>query len=373
MISQTELRAFIEENFKTLNLPIVVKNGTDVFQILEKRWSAYLSLVKKTEWLKDCIPNIKFYIQAFKKAKVFYYQGKMIEANKEIIKILNRIKKTKYCNYISEYFIDIESKQWFRARVGKNANFTGKDMWHIPFNKRSLITNQRYSINGIPCLYLASSIFACWEEMDRPTLNEFWVNRFMPITENGISILNLSITLYQLCTYETYYNSAEFVKGFFEAWIVQSACSVRVEEKSRAFKEEYIFPQLIMQNLYMAEIDGVMYFSVKMKKAYSHSCGWIAKQLALPAFDDDSKSLYSQTLGKAFLYSEPLNVELYKDKICYSTVTDTTISENWDRYQTDIYFSEKMYQRYYSTIFYKCELELLQDKYKLFEPVKNKN
>ncbi len=367
MITLTMLKEFINNNLDILNLPIEVETGNKVFQTLEKRWDSYLTLINKTEWLKECIPNIKFYINTFKIAKKLYYQGKMIAANNKICNILTRITKTKFCNYINEYYIDEESKHWFRARRGIDVNFTKEDMWHIPFNKRSLITNQRYSINGIPCLYLGSSIFSCWEELDRPSFNEFWVNRFMPKYEYYKYILNLSINPFELCNYDKYFTDDNYIKDFFEMWIVQSACSIHVQEKVRNFKEEYIYPQLIMQNLYKAGIDGIMYFSVKMKNAYTQPCSWISKQLALPAFDDDFKSLYSAKLREAFLYSEPLNVALYQNRVCYSTTQNYSTNTNWARCGANIYFSKNMSQRYSETIFFNCENELLQEKYGLFD------
>lgn len=44
-------------------------------------------------------------------------------------------------------------------------------MYHIPFDKRYLIGNERYSLTGFPTFYLSSSIYSCWEECNRCNLD----------------------------------------------------------------------------------------------------------------------------------------------------------------------------------------------------------
>lgn len=48
---------------------------------------------------------------------------------------------------------------------------TEDEMYHIPFNKRYLIGNERYSLTGFPTFYLSSSIYSCWEECNRCNLD----------------------------------------------------------------------------------------------------------------------------------------------------------------------------------------------------------
>ncbi|MGY5341097.1 hypothetical protein ACXFAU_01445 [Paenibacillus glucanolyticus] len=56
----------------------------------------------------------------------------------------------------------------YRIRVGEEIFFNRMEMFHIPFEKRGLVKTNRYSIHGLPCLYLGSTPFFCWEEMGRP-------------------------------------------------------------------------------------------------------------------------------------------------------------------------------------------------------------
>ena len=48
---------------------------------------------------------------------------------------------------------------------------TEDEMYHIPFDKRYLIGNERYSLTGFPTFYLSSSIYSCWEECNRCNLD----------------------------------------------------------------------------------------------------------------------------------------------------------------------------------------------------------
>src|SRR5699024_9298261 len=50
---------------------------------------------------------------------------------------------------------------------GRNCNsfLSHWDMFHIPFNRRFLIGNQRYSLVGQPLLYLATSPYCVFKEL----------------------------------------------------------------------------------------------------------------------------------------------------------------------------------------------------------------
>ncbi len=64
-------------------------------------------------------------------------------------------------------------------------------MLHIPFCNRELVSTQRFSVPGVPCLYLGTTSYVCWLEMDKPQDNIFNVSAF-ELPEN-LNILNLVI------------------------------------------------------------------------------------------------------------------------------------------------------------------------------------
>ena len=60
---------------------------------------------------------------------------------------------------------------FFRFRCGNNYDYSINDLFHIPYSKRTLVNNYRYSIAGHPSLYLGQSTFVCWNELRKPDFN----------------------------------------------------------------------------------------------------------------------------------------------------------------------------------------------------------
>lgn len=370
-ISNEELADFFNKNKEILMLPIEVEYGREVFTTLTKRWKQYYELVKNTLWLSDSFTTIKSIGDLIMKAVKLYFAGNLLNANKTIQKVLKNLTNSKCICYLDELYIDMEANNWFRARKSDYGSLSKKDMNHIPFTSRSVIGNQRYSINGIPCLYLGTSIYACWEELNRPASDNFWVNRYWIKYPNAIKVFNLSTTIEMIINYETCintknFNRSEFIVDFFNAWIIQSACSIIVKEKNRNFLEEYIVPQMIMQNIKEFGIDGILYFSVKIKNAYINNCGWLARNLAIPAFDNGNDREYSSNIEQAFFTSLPINLGMYNNGIIPPATPDIDANFNIARTNAQIPITDEIYNTYRNTIFFRAENELLFGKYNLF-------
>ena len=159
---------------------------------------------------------------------------------------------------------NIRQVNLYKARIGEGVeSFKAADMVHIPFNKRGLITTQRFSIAGLPCMYLATSTYCCWKELGMPADNKFNVSY---VKLENIKLFNLAVNLNFLKDEkikETNFNdysitSDSFLKEYFMLWMLNLACSYTVKEKNRNFKSEYIVPQLIMLALKRNDIDGVI-------------------------------------------------------------------------------------------------------------------
>lgn len=70
-------------------------------------------------------------------------------------------------------------------RAGYLDNLERKALFHMPFELRHKVSSNRYSISGLPSLYLGGSLWACWEELQRPDFHSLQVVRFRyaePIT-----------------------------------------------------------------------------------------------------------------------------------------------------------------------------------------------
>ena len=108
----------------------------------------------------------------------------------------------------------------------------------MPFELVRKIGNNRFSISGYPCLYLSNTIWACWEEMKEPAMEDFCTSLVEPTKD--IEMLDLRFP-------NTQYNQA--VESVLYSLPLIIACSVEVEYPDDPFKPEYIIPQIVMQAL----------------------------------------------------------------------------------------------------------------------------
>lgn len=156
----------------------------------------------------------------------------------------------------------------FRARTSeKHRVFTREEMLHIPFDMRSIVSSVRFSIPGLPCLYLATTTYCCWLELRTPPDHQFNVS---PVRINQKSkILNLTMTadmFEQIVQYtETKKTANKHTLEALKLWILSYASSYKVNADNRSFKEEYIIPQLIMLVSRDLGLEGVSYYSKQVE------------------------------------------------------------------------------------------------------------
>ena len=162
-----------------------------------------------------------------------------------------------------------EPEQFYRARVGSDVIFTKEEMFHIPFEKRHLVSSQRYSLPGIPCLYLANSTYLCWEELGKPDFDKVQFSRY-DLKDCKLKFLNLNHTSQALSFIgfdkdgDIDEMSAFLIIQFIATWPLQAAVSNVVLHREAPFKPEYIIPQLLLQWIVNnKELDGVRFFSTK--------------------------------------------------------------------------------------------------------------
>lgn len=382
-MTNEEVCALFNDN-PYLTLPVIVDTGHSVLDALETRWNQFSELLHNTETLHSCIKAAEFSREKIRDAFKYYYSGNFGKASDCLSDIVTSLVDEYKCESlisdVSSLYIGNESKHWFRARVGTLYPFSKNDMKHISTDKRELIGSNRYSANGIPCLYLANSILTCWEELDRPPLDSFWVSRFWPTKE--IRVLNLSMTGYEIinahnnikAVSENAENYDQVVVDFFSTWVLQSACSVVVHSKAkRSFREEYLIPQLLMLNVKKFGAAGIMYFSTKTPLSigdemvatnFQTQTSWIAKAIAIPVFDSTGNR-FSAQVDTAFHVSLPINIGLYQNHLMPCNPQFIS-GDNWSRTHAPAYIT-LVPAIYGETVFYRCEMELLQDCYKLKE------
>lgn len=167
---------------------------------------------------------------------------------------------------------DINNSILYRGRVSESI-LTKWDMYHIPFNKRYLVTNQRYSLTGQPMIYLGRSIIDIIEELEinSENLKNLKVSTYK--MKKDIKVYDLRNNIYKEIT-ETSLDEQQAVylsssKTFDECRffrnLLSSVCSFekRKEYKGFSFCEEYVIPQILAQTLKREKFDGIAYYSTK--------------------------------------------------------------------------------------------------------------
>jgi hypothetical protein len=191
----------------------------------------------------------------------------------------------------------------YRMRLNKvaatSATLSGKDLFHVPFEIRHRVQNQRYSIAGLPCLYLGSSTWVCWEELGRPDLDSIFVSRFRIVED--IRVLDFQFPprtawvvfqhaiselrgLYPVAAAELRNRFDDgFVGSYIGFWPLIAACSIKRESRDGAFYPQYIVPQLLLQWVTKEQrVDGIRYFSTRTPPGGDPhtNCAFPAREIA---------------------------------------------------------------------------------------------
>lgn len=333
-----------EINLEDFNMPIKLDYDKDYYSKLKYGLNDYIDYIKNINDIsEDVIKNIQDNVELIIKSVEDYYNADISEAKSNILKLLEKytlkdfilsdLNKSYAFRGISpfsdlldekkdEYINDYDNKNnyplsFFKARLS-NSTLKKQDMLHIPFCNRELVSTQRFSIPGVPCLYLGTTSYVCWLEMDRPQDNVFNVSSFeLP---KGLKILNLVIDQELINNQaknskrfegEKRVKNIELLQYMIEIMPLVYATSFTIKNRERKFKSEYIVSQLIMQCLSELKIDGIAYVSKKVKNSKIAFPQYI--NLAIPMkinkkFEFHHERDYYADICKAILLTEPVNL-----------------------------------------------------------------
>lgn len=377
------------ERFRT---PIVVDYDKDYYGELELR---YKEIIKTINGCEDEILNkeVSNITNKLLEAIQHWYSGEVSESYSDVSIAVSDILKSKWKDFIpdnvnandafknyarhqnednledrDDYKAFLYEKvNFYRCRVSKDKKyFSSKDMLHIPFDRRGLISNQRFSMDGVPCMYLSTSSYCCWKELDMPDDNDLYLSHIY--LDKKVKLFNLAVNLAFLKNNSTPadwgdglfdFNQEDFISSYFKGWLLSLACSFSVKEENRIFKSEYIIPQLVMYALKKNNIDGVIYYSHKFGEEFSHKwfCPKNLNIAIMSEYDpDDSKSKVSLSdkvdITDAINYSEfkQLNSKACNEISRRARKSKDVLSSKQNRVPI-----AGMYHRYEDTDFYKFE------------------
>lgn len=280
------------------DLPIWIENHDEYDEVITREMKRYRDkLSSKRRWQEDpsFLDEVDSVISHIQNAIHLERRGETWKAQQEIHEIIdNYCHERFFVNPMTSNFAfrgtaafhdkdedEMEPRQrealtFFRCRTGKFQK--REDLYPLPSNKLSFCSAQRYSLAGIPCLYLATTTYCCWMEIGRP--EEFSASSYKP-TESGkkLRILNLAFSQRQI------HNLGKDSRAAYLLFPLVMAVSVAVKNPraDANFRPEYTISHLVMRCLREFGIDGVAYCSSRIDDVlgFPHTIN-----LAIPVFDE---------------------------------------------------------------------------------------
>lgn len=297
------------------NLKLPYENKYGIGKLLKSKYDEFLKELKafsrecKSESMEMAIKKIELSTKGIIESIHKYLSGDIIGAGNTFYGIVEQnetsIKK------ISDYYDKYVFRTYYKARIEKDKVIESKeDIFHIPFESRYLVKNQRYSVSGFPCIYLGATPYTCYEELGRPKEKHMYFTKVeIPKTYKFITIGLLPYELKKRLQGNS--GNEDIIINYLEMLPIIMACSVKVDESKRggAFKEEYIIPQLITQWLVTSErsYDGILYFSTATR-TYSRYNYRLYQNLVIPV-KEIKTSGYCPKLLKEIKLTKPISAK----------------------------------------------------------------
>lgn len=260
-------------DFQKFSTPFKIQYDNEYFSNLKNMLSELVEELELVGASEKVVSAISDYTKRVLSAIELYYQGSLVDAQLIVDNMIDEFENkapavTDVNSSIafSDGGADSTEIQFFRARLSDSVvEFSADEMLHIPFNKRQIVKSERFSIPGLPCLYLGNSTYDCWVEMGSPADHRF--NVAPVVLDNTQRVLNLTVTLSSLLHFneiESDENESELenqIISLLKLMVLTFCTSYKVQEENRNFKSEYILPQMIMLACKSRKLDGIIYYS----------------------------------------------------------------------------------------------------------------
>lgn len=298
----------------------------------------------------------------------------------EILSEKNLISEAEKNNF------DINNKVFFRGRKAETNIFNCYDMFHIPYDKRYLVGNQRFSLSGYPLLYLNASIDGVIAELDitEENFNDYVFSAFHFNNAAKIYTLENPFKIFLLKEYNKKDNelrleediTEEILKNKMFKFILASICCFekRVQHKKQEklgkniFYEEYVIPQALTQVLKLHSYDGVFYPSTRINKLEKGL--FKDKIFNLAYFPKYQKRHYDDELYNSLDITTPISYENVKE-ISRKELDFKEIILNISKYKLSPENEKKFYQLI--DIYVKREIEGINKIEKNIENIEEKS
>lgn len=238
-----------------------------------------------------------------------YIIRKIDKLNTSILSAISDIKRAnsqeayaRICKFIEEEKDNIKLPTYIlksnipliRLRYSESDLLYRKDIFHIPNNMRHKVSQQRYSITGVPCLYLSGCAFTAWLELNKPNFSNLWCSGFR--AKDEFKVLDLAIRLDSIIS-----EKDNLGKLIFYPLVI--ATSYTTKHPQSPFREEYIISNILLQSIInCSDLSGIRYFSTKISN-YQPQYAWMASNVVIPACNFEGE--YDKNLCLSFLLTLP--------------------------------------------------------------------
>lgn len=270
-----------------------------------------------------------------------YLKGFPDSAYKKFDKIMNTLIHTPIKIYPKSGWTDafngVDPLKLFRVvNVAENINHPKTRIFHTPYNLRTKIGTNRYSIAGFPCLYLGTSLKLCLEELHSNPYEKYSISsRFQmerDMFKHDIQIDVLELGIKPQDFFENREDD-EFalrnrkvdgdllqdnkVRKAYLLWypIIAASSFIRAN-KNDPFAPEYIIPQLLMQWIRKwssnnpDKLLGIRYFSCSSQRASDLGFNYV-----FPTSGEahEKSNNYCKILVNSFKVSNPVFVHEFDE------------------------------------------------------------
>lgn len=327
--------------------PLKREEGKSVSDVLEHHFSEYLKLLKEVEEndFKELFSKNENFIRtmgkrAFIKMIVkiqqtilntlaIYNEGNPPKAYEYIYSLLtkNKILPNPNSSYKPNYLNDkinqplagffqldfdnfINRNSFYRLRASEE-KLSKKGLFHISLKTPEIVSTQRFSIPGYPCLYLGTSLNVCWKEIERSVKDKekIYGCRFQMKGKDTLALLNLKIPNVFTENDNKSYDSLCFLLTF----PFFLACLIQTRQPDKAFKPEYIVPQLLLQYVNDAykectvRFDGLIYSSTKFRPFEGNNFNLVLPYRNIT--NDQQSEEFSRVLVEKLPYTDVMEID----------------------------------------------------------------
>lgn len=300
------------------------------------------------DWVDSIFAELKKHLNDFEnlfESLLYTYKlflkGKHFQATLHLFDILEE-------HSIVDFMEPHELGLFYKGRVPREKdNIKSPEFYyHIPYDRRYLVGNQRFSFSGQPMLYLGSSILDVLCELGKEIdsykelpIASFSFNSINNDNPNSFKIYDITNQINKLLyeklaclNHHNYTDSANYIANealsdsvkFFKKFILMQICTFKRTKKDSAFVEEYVIAQLLTEALRINNYHGVKFPSTKFNElkidSYIFSYSPAKENLALFTKYSESEKYDKELLDRFII--QPLDeniacesIEFYKNQI----------------------------------------------------------